>query len=147
MILVDLAKKKTTTVTRQVEINPGWKNAGFGIKKKYIHEIFESDYHNIFDISFVDNKNTIFLEMYIKNSKLKRTNFSKFFNVSYDGKSELISKKGNKLGAQVTFYNCSRIIKDITFFDVTEQLEEPKPRKTKPDIENDIKQIIKGIKE
>ena len=146
LILLDLVQKETITVTKQIEISPGWRNAGFGIKKKYIHEIFEKDYHNIFDICFLDGKKTVFLEMYIKNSKLRRTNFNKFFTVSYDGKNEIISKKDNKIGAQITFYKNSRIIKDILFYDLTEKPVEVKVKKTRQDAENDIKNIINEIK-
>ena len=117
-ILRDLKKDKTKTIYAQIEINPGWKNAAFGIKKKYLHEIFTKDYHNIFDIYYKQNKKTLFLEMYILNSNLKKTNFNKFFNVYYDGKNEIISKKSNKIAARITYYEKSKIIKDIVFFEI-----------------------------
>jgi|GEM_PF-3377336 len=131
-ILLDLRKKKTTDVDTIIEIDPGWKNACFGIKKKYIHEIFSKDYHNIFDIYFEEDDDYTFLEMYIKNSELQKTNFKQFFMVSYDGRNEIISKKENKIAAKITYYNKSLIIKEISFYKAPDKKpEEKKPVKTR----------------
>ena len=113
----DLKRKETATVYVGVdEIMPsfGWSFSGLTVRRKYIVNLFTSDFWYMFNLKTKDEGK---LQFYILASELEKTNFYEYFKITPSFKSIVVNKiSPGAVMANIEYFKNSKIIKNINFY-------------------------------
>ena len=119
-IIIDGVKKETKSLVCEVEgILSAWEWVAPFVKRKYIADLFATNYTCVYNILLAENEKYIKTSLFIPRKALEKTNFFNLYQLNYQAaKKELIIQKNvnTTIFIECTFYKYSRIIKDFKLF-------------------------------